>query len=275
MKNQKPKLSSPRSFWDSVTGPVMVAHRGGDAAGIEKENSLAAFQAAYDLGYRWFETDVVTTKDGKLLAIHGRGYQRRPNKDLPSRLAIQKMTYAEARQNVTVGGELPLLLEELLDAFPDVQVFVDPKTFKTAPVLADLLISRPSDLGRVCVGSFYRRNTTLVSRSIKAATGRDISCGAIGIWRSLLLIWTARLSLPTFWISRYLRATKTDTLYLPYRLLLNRDGQKIVETAHKLQLRLAVYTPNDEASIQRCAKLGVDAIMSDRLVVLKRALASK
>jgi glycerophosphoryl diester phosphodiesterase len=71
MKNQKPKSSSPRSFWDDIIAPVLVAHRGGDAAGIEKENSLAAFQAAYDLGYRWFETDVVTTKDGQLLAIHG------------------------------------------------------------------------------------------------------------------------------------------------------------------------------------------------------------
>jgi glycerophosphoryl diester phosphodiesterase len=265
MKNQKPKSSSPRSFWDGVAGPVMVAHRGGDAAGIEKENSLTAFQAAYDLGYRWFETDVVTTKDGQLLAIHGRGYQLHPNKDLPSRISIQKMTYAEA----------PLLFKELLDAFPDVKVFVDPKTYKTAPVLAELLISRPDDLQRVCVGSFHRHNTLLIAKRVKVATGQDITCGAIGAFRSIALVWTAKLSLPTFWVERYLRKTRTRIIYLPYRRLLQNDGQKIVDTTHTLGLKLAAYTPNDAVSIKQLADIGVDVIMSDRVRMLARIVKKR
>ena len=149
-------------FWDDAVFPLAVAHRGGDGAGIEKENSLAAFQAAYDLGYRWLETDVVPTSDGKLLAIHGRGFQRHPNKDMPSRLKVQRMTYAEALDNIRVGGEKLVTLNELLDAFPDVKFFLDPKTLKAAPALARTLIQRPHDLNRVWVGSFIPFNNARV-----------------------------------------------------------------------------------------------------------------
>lgn len=271
-KSQRPQKLS---FWQGVKTPVKIAHRGGDGAGIEKENSLEAFQAAYELGYRWFETDVVTTKDGKLLAIHGRGFQLRPNRDLPRRLAIQQMTYAEAQKKITVGGEPVLLLEELLDAFKDVRVFIDPKTYKTAPVLAELLIARPGDLQRVCIGSFHRRNTTLVQKRVKEATGQEITCGAIGVFRGLLLVWTARLSLPSFWVRRYLRQTGTNTFYLPYSVVMKGYGNRVVALAHDLGLRVTVYTPNDENSIRECLARGVDGIMSDRVRLLKELMLSK
>ena len=45
-----------------------IAHRGGSEVAFE--NTLQAFTDAYDLGYRWLETDVQISKDGVLYAIH-------------------------------------------------------------------------------------------------------------------------------------------------------------------------------------------------------------
>src|ERR1039458_2794644 len=50
------------------SGPIAYAHRGG--AGEAPENTLAAFEIAVTLGYRYLETDAHVTRDGVLVAFH-------------------------------------------------------------------------------------------------------------------------------------------------------------------------------------------------------------
>lgn len=264
------KKLQPNSFWDNVDFPVAVAHRGGDVAGIDKENSLKAFQSAYDLGYRWFETDVVPTKDNVLLAIHGRGMQRKPNKDLPSRLKIQSMTYQRIKKQLRVGGENPLKLADLMDKFPDTRIFIDPKTFKSAPVLADFLISRPNDLHRVCIGSFHGRNTQLIGRRVKLATGVEITCAAIGKFRGSLLLLSAQSTVFRPFLLAQLKRSNIRTFYLPKQWLIGKRGQKIIKFSRENHINIAVYTPNDQESIKALITAGVEVIMSDNIRLLKK-----
>ncbi|MER5554372.1 glycerophosphodiester phosphodiesterase family protein [Streptomyces sp. NPDC002793] len=49
-------------------GPVVYAHRG--ASAYAPENTLAAVDAADDLGITWVENDVQLTKDGVLVVVH-------------------------------------------------------------------------------------------------------------------------------------------------------------------------------------------------------------
>ena len=46
----------------------LFSHRGGRME--HDENTLSAFQASYDAGYRGFETDIRMTRDGELVISH-------------------------------------------------------------------------------------------------------------------------------------------------------------------------------------------------------------
>ncbi|MDB5160792.1 MAG: glycerophosphodiester phosphodiesterase, partial [Candidatus Saccharibacteria bacterium] len=92
MKPKSKKLLK-HSFWNGSRLPVAIAHRGGDGAGVKKENTVAAFKAAWDLGYEYGETDSVVTSDGLVIAIHGAGniFDSVINRRI-QRKRLQKMT---------------------------------------------------------------------------------------------------------------------------------------------------------------------------------------
>lgn len=253
----------------------MVAHRGGDGAGIEKENSLKAFRAAYELGYRWFETDVVPTRDGKLLAIHGRGYQRHPNADLPSRVRLQRLSYGEVEHKIKVGGEPAVLLTELLNSFTDSKFFLDPKTYKAASVLAEVLIERPDYISRVCVGSFLPFNTSRVYRRVLRGTGENLAVSILGPLRNCVLWLSVHLNWLLPVARSHISLAHSGSVHIPYKWILSHKGHKFLDLAHKLGVKVAVYTPNERQTIETCQDKGVDIIMSDKVGLLKQIAMEK
>jgi glycerophosphoryl diester phosphodiesterase len=268
------KKNPPLKFWLSFKGPAAVAHRGGDGAGIEKENSIKAFEAAYKLGYRWFETDVVSTKDEKLIVSHGRGYQLRPNKDIPTRTHLQRMTYAQIKKEIKVGAEEVLLFDELLDKFPNVKIFVDPKTFKSVPLLIKYLSKHPKDIDRVCIGAFSKMRTLRTAYIIKRNTGKEVCTSILGPLNSYPIYIAARIPFVRSFGKYYVQETNAGSIHVPYRWISNspKAGKKLINYAHKLGLKVVVYTPNAEQPIQALLEAKVDLIMTDRVGLLKKLM---
>jgi|GEM_PF-2398308 len=266
----------PLKFWQDFKGPAAVAHRGGDAAGIEKENSIKAFEAAHKLGYRWFETDVVATRDKKLLAIHGRGYQLRPNKDLPSRTKIGVTAYKDFAE-MLIGGEKVPTLDEILDRFPDIKIFIDPKTYKSVPALIKCLSERPKDVERVCIGAFSKMRTIRTAYIIRKNTGKEVCTSILGPINAYPIYVAARVKILRPFAKYYVQETNAGSIHVPYRWLVNspKAGKKLIKYAHQLNLKVAVYTPNSEEAIKELIKGGADLVMSDRVELLLSLIDKK
>lgn len=102
---------------------AVIAHRGEHLS--HTENTLPAFQAAIDAGADFFELDVRTTKDGKLVLMHDGTVNRTTN----GKGEVANLTFDEIRAlEVKGGGQVPTFDEALSLAQGKIGVYVDCKS---------------------------------------------------------------------------------------------------------------------------------------------------
>ncbi|GAB7185447.1 glycerophosphodiester phosphodiesterase domain-containing protein [Kitasatospora sp. Ki12] len=243
-------------------GPLAFAHRGGDLG--HPENSLAAFEAAVALGYRYLETDVHATSDGVLVAFHDSRLDRVTDRAG----AVAELPWESVRR-ARIGGSEPVpLLEDLLGAFPGARFNID---VKAAPAVAPLVeaIRRTDAWDRVCVGGFSDSRLA----AVRAAAGPRLAT-------SLGPREVARLRLRSL-AGPLLRGRAAAPFagvcaQVPER----HRGVRVVDrafvrTAHRLGLQVHVWTVDDPTRIRALLDLGVDGIMADRIDVLRDVLGER
>ncbi|MFE9402831.1 glycerophosphodiester phosphodiesterase [Streptomyces sp. NPDC006530] len=237
--------------------PIPFAHRGGAADGIE--NTAAAFKRAAAAGYRYFETDVHTTADGRLVAFHDATLDRVTD----ARGKIAELPW-DAVKRARVAGREPLpLFEELLEAFPEARWNVDLKTESALVPLIDL-IRRADAWDRVCVGSFSEAR---VARAHRLAGPRlATSYGVRGV---------AALRLRSYKIPAPLRPGAVSAQVPESQNGIPVVDRRFVRTAHALGLHVHVWTINDPARMRALLDLGVDGIMTDHLETLRTVLTDR
>ena len=153
-----------------------MAHRGFSRDGLE--NSMAAFRAAVELGFRHLETDVHTTADGVLLLFHDETLDRvTDGRGRISELSAE--TVALARIN---GAEPIPLLDELVTAFPEVRLNLDVKDWGSVDPLA-AAIERHGLHDRVLIASFSDRRRRAVLRQLTRP-----AAGSAGIVSNALFV---------------------------------------------------------------------------------------
>jgi glycerophosphoryl diester phosphodiesterase len=264
------KLRGVHSFL-AQPGPIAFAHRGG--AGEAPENTLAAFEIARTLGYKYLETDAHLTRDGVLVAFHDERLDRVTDRTAAiADLDIAEVEAADAGYAFSPDGghtfpfrgrgiRVPRL-EELLVRWPDSRVNIDPKSDACVGPLAALL-DRLSGWGRVCVGSFSDRRLRQVR-----ALGRGRACTSMGPQAVALARLTATIGL--------MPRLDADCIQVPIsRGPVRIVTERFVVAAHRAGLAVHVWTINDEATIHELIDLGVDGIMSDRLRLLRDIFARR
>jgi glycerophosphoryl diester phosphodiesterase len=253
------------SFLDHPA-PLAFAHRGGTEAA--PENTLAAFRAAYDLGYRYLETDAHLTADGAIVAFH----DERLDRVTDGSGAIADLPLARVRAAKVGGSEQIPLLSEILDAFPDAKVNIDAKSDAVVEPLAALLRERDA-VSRVCIGSFAANRLlrmrsllgpqlctsmspaevarlVIASRTTALAGSRSVPCAQVPLRRELSVPGGGRT---------------TVTIV----------GRRLVRTARRLGVQVHVWTVDDPVEMERLIDLGVDGIMTDRPSVLKDVMVRR
>jgi len=242
---------APWAFLDHA-GPLAFAHRGG--AGDWPENTMPAFEHAVGLGYRYLETDVHATADGVLLAFHDDRLDRVTDRT-GEIAALPFSVVAEAR----VDGREPIpLLEDLLGAFPDARVNIDPKHDDSVEPLIEVL-ERTAAVDRVCIGAFSDARL----RTLRARLGPGL-CTSMGPKE------VARLRLDA--ISGRVHPTPTGPESFRGVTVTNAA---VVRAAHRAGLQVHVWTVDDPAAMNRLLDLGVDGLMTDRPAALKEVLTAR
>jgi glycerophosphoryl diester phosphodiesterase len=236
-------------------GPIAFAHRGG--VSDAPENTLAAFARAVDLGYRYLETDVHATKDGRLVAFHDASLTRVAGR--PDRIA--DLTWSELRQ-VRIAGEPIPLLEEILATWPHARVNIDVKAPAAVAALARTLTAARAH-SRVCVGSFSQTRL----RRFRAHVGDRVAT-ALGPVEAAWLRMRGGMMRASALAGRAAQVP-ASVGRVPF------VTARFVEVAHSLDLHVHVWTIDDPDEMRRLLDLGVDGIFTDRTDVLKAVLVER
>ncbi|MGW0336432.1 glycerophosphodiester phosphodiesterase [Streptomyces sp. NPDC003011] len=238
-------------------GPLAFAHRGGAADGLE--NTVAQFRRAVEAGYRYLETDVHATADGRLVAFHDATLDRMT--DGTGRIA--DLPWQDVRHARVAGKEPIPLFEELLETFPEARWNVDVKAEPALLPFLDL-IERTDAWHRVCLGSFAEARTVRAQRL--AGPRLATSYGSRGVLGLRLRSWGLPAAVRRSAVAAQVPRTQSGIQVVDHRFL---------RTAHALGLQVHVWTVNEPEQMHRLLDLGVDGIMTDHIDTLRTVMEDR
>ena len=257
-----PNVSSCQAGQDL---PLIVAHRG--ASHTAPENTLAAFNLAWERGADLIEGDFYLTSDGAIVCHHDKTTERTAGVDLP----VEAQTLEELKQ-LDVGawkgaewaGERIPTLEEVL---------------ATVPRGKAVLIELKSD-GRI---------VPALVRAVESSPLRPSQMIVIAFDESTVAAVKARMpTIKAYWLSGFdengsggWQPTLEDVLDVAAQC--SADGvdlganldvidERFVAALRAADLEFHVWTVNDPEVARRLIDLGADSLTTDRPLWLRREL---
>ncbi|MDA0699946.1 MAG: glycerophosphodiester phosphodiesterase [bacterium] len=241
------------------------AHAGGDH--LHPGNTLLAFAHAVELGVDVLELDTQITADGVIVVIHDDTVDR--TTDGTGR--VRDLTYAQLRELDAgfrwrpPGGDpdvfpfrgaglaVPTLLE-VLEAFPTVGVNLDMKADDPRVPAATCAVVRAADRERSVMAASFIDANLRAFREICPGVATSAGPDEVRSFYAFNLLGLGRWMRPA-----------ADAFQVPVR-----QGSIEIVTARMVRglaernVRLDVWTINDEAEMRRLLDLGVSGIITDR-----------
>lgn len=243
------------------TPPLAFAHRGGSgtAGNVGIENSLAAFTQAYELGFRYFETDVRSSSDGVVYAIHDETLDRLSgSSDAVSSLTAEQLDLQRLDQREPFAQ-----LETLYETFPDARLNIDIKSDDVLEPMCEL-IERHGAHARTLLASFSHRRLRRVRRRVP------------GVATSASSVEAALIKLVPAPVLRAFGGVAPVCLQVPAtRGPIRVVTPRFIRRAHALGLQVHVWTIDEAEQMHELLDLGVDGIITDRTDLLKGVLVDR
>lgn len=209
---------------------LVLAHRGYHVR--VPENTLAAFQAAVDLGVDGIETDVRLTRDGVPVLLHDRTVRGEKQVAEVTRNELERM----------LGYAVPSL-GQALDRYAGVFWNVEIKTSEALPVALEILGCRLVS-HRLLVTSFRH------DVAIECARRLEVDCG--------LLVAHQPASLDSL-LAECLELARLRTIVWDYNVL----DESVLGQVRKAGFRTFVYGVVTESEHAHCVELGLDGVITD------------
>jgi len=242
--------------------PLIIAHRGSSAHA--PENTLAAFQLAAEQGADAIELDVDLTFDGHAVVMHDATIDRTTD----GQGRVSALTLAEIRQvdagrwkSTAFRGERVPLLDEVFEAVGQ-RVLINVEVKSTSlhsngvETQVAVLVRRYGLIERVIISSF----NPLALRRIKQIEPR-LACG-------LLVAPDLPVYLRRAWLAPLI--PQLDARH-PHHSQVDR---RLVEKCHARGQRVNVWTVNEAATLAAMTRAGVDGIIGDDPVWMRRTLSN-
>jgi glycerophosphoryl diester phosphodiesterase len=265
-----PKPPTPRGW------PINFAHRGG--AKVVPENTIEGFREGFALGGGVVECDVHASAEGTMVVIHDAVVDRTTDGAGPvAEKTLSELQSLDAGYHFSLDGgstfpwraegvKIPTL-EALYKAFPDAPFNIEIKGRRSGIEQAVFRqIEAAEATERTLVVSDHRGT---ISRFRKVSQGRVATASSTV---ELLVYWILHLLHLGGLYDPPFQALQSPEKYKGVVPVVTR---RFVRKAHDRDLRVDVWTIDDEPAIRRLLSYGVDGIMTDRPDVLAKVLGSR
>ncbi|MBK9051699.1 MAG: glycerophosphodiester phosphodiesterase [Chloroflexi bacterium] len=262
-------IAQPRPehrFFANAPDVLVIAHQGGEH--LRPDNTMAAFQYAYDLGVDVLELDIHSTSDGQLVVIHDNTVDRTTD----GSGLVNELTLAEIQQldaayrwphNVENPSEFPYrdqgitipTLDEVFAAFPGMRVNIEIKQTEP-PIVEPLcqLIQTHDKEDEVLVVSFDDEQLRPFVRSLSRRWPQGATANEMRLFFGLNTVFlgaTYQPRMEAFQVPEYSGGIHVLT-------------ERFVRTAHQQNIQVHVWTVDELADMARLIEWGVDGIITNR-----------
>ncbi len=275
----------------------VIAHRG--ASFVAPENTLAAFRRAHEMGADWFELDCQLARDGEVIILHDSELERTTGavgEASEYDLAELKKLDAGTWKSPTFAGEpIPTLAEALDFARGRIGVYIEIKNSDDdGALMAQLLelaseqpVMTPALAARMgeSIEASGTRNLELTRKTIALVRERKMQREVVIQSFAPIICAIARIEAPDIRVE-LLSGVEADESEeweqtLRWAFLLDVQGINLrgegalpgrLAVIRGSGKSVAVWTIDESEDMKRFARLGVDAIITDRPNICLQAL---